>query len=81
MRIYDIIDKKRHGLSLSREEINFLISGYMDGSIQDYQVSSLLMAICINSMTSEETYYLTDAMIKSGDTLNLGSGAFKKEVP
>ena len=71
MRIYDIIDKKRRGLELSQEEIEFFIKGYMDESIADYQASSLLMAICINSMTKEETYYLTKAMIESGDTVDL----------
>ncbi len=71
MRIYDIIDKKRHGLELNREEIDFFVSGYMSGDIADYQASALLMAICINSMTKEETFYLTDAMIKSGNELDL----------
>ena len=71
MRIYDIIDKKRHGGELSREEIDFFVGGYMSGEIADYQASSLLMAICINSMSKSETLYLTDAMIKSGDELDL----------
>ena len=71
MRIYDIIDKKRHGLKLSREEIEFVVSSYMKSEIADYQVSSLLMAICINSMDDEETSDLTRAMIESGEVLNL----------
>lgn len=71
MRIYDIIDKKRHSKELTSEEIEFVISGYMKGEIEDYQVSSLLMAICINSMTKEETYHLTKAMLNSGEILSL----------
>ncbi len=71
MKIYDIIDKKRHGGELSNEEIQFVIDGYMNGAIKDYQMSSLLMAICINSMTKDETSYLTKAMMNSGDILDL----------
>lgn len=71
MKIYDIIDKKRHGLTLSREEIEFVIDGYMRGGIADYQMSSLLMAICINSMNASETAHLTSAMMNSGDVLDL----------
>ena len=73
MRIYDIIDKKRQGKELSHEEIEFVISGYMNNEIQDYQVSALLMAICINSMTKEETYHLTKAMLHSGEVLSLST--------
>ena len=71
MRIYDIIDKKRHGLKLSRAEIEFVISSYMKNETADYQVASLLMAICINSMDEEETSDLTRAMIESGEVLDL----------
>ena len=71
MRIYDIIEKKRLGLELSKEEIDFFISGYVDGTIADYQASALLMAICIQGMSGEETYYLTDAMLRSGDMVDL----------
>ncbi len=71
MRAYDIIYKKRKGLPLSKEEIDFIIEGYMRGDVADYQMSSLLMAICFNSMNELETFYLTDAMIKSGDTVDL----------
>lgn len=73
MRIFDIISKKRHGKALSREEIFFSINGYLDGTVADYQMSSLLMAICINSMNDEEIFNLTDAMIKSGDSMDLSS--------
>lgn len=71
MRIYDIIDKKRHGSSLSDEEIEFAISSYMSGQSKDYQISALLMAICINSMDERETNALTRAMINSGEVLDL----------
>lgn len=73
MRIYDIITKKRYGLELSCEEIDFIIDGYMRGDIADYQISSLLMAICINSMSEGETNHLTKAMLNSGDTVDLSS--------
>lgn len=71
MRIYDIIDKKRHGFKLSREEIEFVISSYMKNEIADYQASALLMAICINGMDEEETNDLTRAMVDSGESLDL----------
>ncbi|MBR2444455.1 MAG: thymidine phosphorylase [Clostridia bacterium] len=73
MRIYDIITKKRYGAQLSGEEIDFVINGYMRGDIADYQISSLLMAICINSMSESETNHLTKAMLNSGDTVDLSS--------
>ena len=73
MRIFDIISKKRHGEALSREEIFFSVNGYLDGTVADYQMSSLLMAICINSMNDEEIFNLTDAMIKSGEVMDLSS--------
>ena len=73
MRIYDIIDKKRHGLSLTNEEIDFAILSYMSGDTKDYQISALLMAICINSMDERETSALTRAMINSGEVLDLST--------
>lgn len=71
MRIYDIIYKKRMGQMLTKEEIEFAINGYMTGEIADYQISALLMAICFNSMDDNETFYLTDAMMRSGDLIDL----------
>ncbi len=71
MRIYDVITKKKNGLPLSKEEIAFFVNGYVDGSIPDYQISPLLMAICFKGMTDEETVFLTDCMMKSGETLDL----------
>ncbi|MFA7532911.1 MAG: pyrimidine-nucleoside phosphorylase [Tissierellaceae bacterium] len=73
LRIYDIIKKKRDGLSLSNEEINYFISNYTKGNIPDYQVSALLMAIFINKMNERETFDLTKAMVDSGDTFDLSS--------
>ena len=73
MDILQIIDKKRNGLPLSEAEINYFIKGYVNEDIQDYQASALLMAICINGMSDKEAIWLTDAMIESGDTLDLKS--------
>lgn len=69
----DIISKKRNGLALTEEEIQFFISGYMNEEIPDYQVSALLMAIYYQGMTEEETAYLTNSMTKSGDVIDLSS--------
>lgn len=68
--MYNIIEKKKHGRSLSSEEIKWVISGYMSGSIKDYQMSALLMSIYFNQMDDRETADLTDAMLYSGRTLN-----------
>lgn len=71
MRMYDIIAKKRDGLELSTEEINFFITGLTKGEIPDYQASALLMAIFLQKMTNRETVDLTYAMMKSGDMVDL----------
>lgn len=73
MHIVDIINKKREKLELSNEEIQFWIDGVVDGSIPDYQTSSLLMAIVLNGMTDGETAYLAKAMMNSGDIIDLSS--------
>lgn len=73
MRVTDIILKKRSAQVLSKEEIDFLIDGYSNGSVPDYQMSALLMAIFLNGMTAEETAHLTTAMLNSGSTINLAS--------
>ena len=71
MRAVDIIMKKRGSLlnkggeQLNREEIEFLINGYVNGSIPDYQVSSWLMAVFFNGMSFKETACLTDVMLHS----------------
>ena len=71
MRIYDIIASKRDKKELTREEIEFFVKGVTDGSIEDYQITALLMAIYLNGMTKKETSYLTMAMAYSGDVANL----------
>lgn len=73
MRIYDIIKKKRDGQALSKEEINFFVEKYSKEEIPDYQASALLMAIYINKMTKEETAYLTEAMMNSGEVIDLSA--------
>ena len=71
MRMYDIIKKKRDGGALSKEEIDFFIKGYVDGSIPDYQASAFCMAVFYSGMTEEETASLTLSMAHSGDTVDL----------
>lgn len=71
MTIIDIITKKRLNEELTRDEIKFFVNGYLDGSIKDYQMSSLLMAIVINGMSDRETIDLTDIMLHSGDVIDL----------
>ncbi|WP_338473000.1 pyrimidine-nucleoside phosphorylase [Niallia sp. XMNu-256] len=73
MRMVDIIEKKRDGLELTREEIEFAIKGYTDGSIPDYQMSALAMAIYFKDMTPSERVHLTMAMVESGDVIDLSS--------
>lgn len=73
MTILDIIDKKKKKMTLTQEEINFWIDGMMSGEIKDYQISALLMAIVINGMNDDEVYYLTDAMLNSGEKIDLSS--------
>ena len=68
--IVDIINKKRIGLELSYSELDFFFNGYLNGKVKDYQMSSLLMAICINGMTDEEIFALTKIFIDSGDVLD-----------
>ena len=71
MRMLDIIDAKRNKITLSDEQIRFVVEGYTAGDIPDYQMSALLMAIWFNGMTTEETRELTMAMLHSGDQLDL----------
>ncbi|MEO2074322.1 MAG: pyrimidine-nucleoside phosphorylase [Bacillus sp. (in: firmicutes)] len=71
MRMVDLIEKKRDGQELSTEEIKFIINGYTDGSIPDYQVSALTMAIFFKGMTEKERADLTMAMVESGDQIDL----------
>ncbi len=71
MNIVDVIEKKKSGGKLSKEEIDYFINGYTNGMIPDYQASALLMAICFMGMNREETFELTTAMRYSGDTVDL----------
>lgn len=71
MNIVDIIIKKKNKEVLTKEEINYVITNYVNGNIKDYQMSSLLMAIVLQGMNFDETYYLTDAMLKSGEKIDL----------
>lgn len=73
MRIYDIIKKKRDGEVLTKEEINFFVEKYSKEEIPDYQASALLMAIYINKMSKEETAFLTEAMMNSGEVIDLSA--------
>ncbi|OCG41545.1 pyrimidine-nucleoside phosphorylase [Gilliamella sp. Bif1-4] len=73
MRFVDIIEKKRDGNELTTDEIQFFITNYTNGTIPDYQVSALLMAIYYQGMTSKECADLTSAMMYSGDTVDLSS--------
>ncbi|MBB5356724.1 pyrimidine-nucleoside phosphorylase [Anoxybacillus mongoliensis] len=71
MRMVDLIEKKRDGHALTKEEIHFIIEGYTKGDIPDYQMSALAMAIFFRGMNEEETAELTMAMVHSGDTIDL----------
>ena len=73
MNIIDIIIKKRDGKTLSKEEIDFFIKGVTNGSIADYQTSSMLMAIFINGLNTEETRNLTNSMTNSGEIYDLSA--------
>ncbi|KAB3527371.1 pyrimidine-nucleoside phosphorylase [Alkaliphilus serpentinus] len=71
MVMVDLITKKRNGEALSKEEIDFFVKGYTEGTIPDYQASALLMAIYFQKMNPEETAYLTEAMMHSGKVVDL----------
>lgn len=73
MNMLDVIAKKKNKGILSRDEIDYFVKGYTLGSIPDYQVSALLMAICLNEMDDGETRMLTEAMMHSGDVLDLSA--------
>lgn len=73
MTMYDLILKKKRGEELTNEEICYMINGYTKGDIPDYQMSAMMMAICFQGMTPEETKNLTLAMTESGDVLDLSA--------
>lgn len=72
----EIIAKKRDGLALSREEIGWFVNEFTVGNIPDYQAAAFLMAVFINGMTPEETLYLTEAMVSSGQVITWGEGIY-----
>lgn len=71
MNIIDIINKKEAKEKLTLEEIKFAVDGYINNEIEDYQMSTLLMTICINGLTDDEVMNLTDVMLNSGDRIDL----------
>ncbi|MFE6135264.1 pyrimidine-nucleoside phosphorylase [Bacillus sp. NPDC057893] len=73
MRMVDLIAKKRDGHALTTEEISFIVEGYTNGNIPDYQMSSLAMAIFFQDMNEQERADLTMAMVNSGDTIDLSA--------
>ncbi|HJQ26431.1 MAG TPA: thymidine phosphorylase [Blastocatellia bacterium] len=73
MRAVDIIEKKRDGKKLTRDEIHFIIQGYTKGEIADYQVSALLMAIFLRGMADKEAIALTEEMLHSGEVIDLSA--------
>ena len=70
MRAVDIIEKKKQGQIHSKEEIEFLINGYLDGTVDDYQMSAWLMAVCFRGLNFDETAYMTECFVNSGDILD-----------
>ncbi len=73
MGIYDLIVKKKLGKALTEEEINFMVNGFTNGEIPDYQMAAFLMAVCLKGMDKTETIALTMAMARSGDMLDLSA--------
>lgn len=73
MRVYDLIDKKKKGGSLSREEIDFLIHGFVNGTVADYQMAAWAMAVCFQGMSMKEISDLTLSMAKSGEMMDLSA--------
>ncbi len=71
MNILEVIEKKKYGKTLTKEEIDFFIQGYSRNEIPDYQISSLLMAIWFRGMNEEETANLTNSMVNSGQIIDL----------
>lgn len=73
MNVYEIIDKKKRGLELNKTEIEYLINGYVNNEIPDYQISAWLMAVYFQGMTDRELLALTNCMTKSGEIVDLSS--------
>ncbi len=73
MRVVDLIQKKKDGFAHTKEEINFLVENYTKGNIEDYQMSAWLMAVCFRGLSDEETAYMTESFVNSGDVLDFSS--------
>ncbi|MDO4538375.1 MAG: thymidine phosphorylase, partial [Coriobacteriales bacterium] len=73
MRMFDVIKHKRDGQALTPEEISYFVSGYVEGTIPDYQAAALAMAIFLRGMDAAETAVLTEEMARSGETVDLSS--------
>lgn len=73
MRMVELIEKKREGNAHSKDEIRFIIEGLTEGSIPDYQISAWLMAVYFQSMNAEEAFFLTEAMLESGEQIDLSA--------
>ena len=80
MNAAELIQRKRDGAELSAGELSDLVLGYVRGDVPDYQMSAFLMAVYFKGLTAAETFALTDAMIRSGETLDLGSALGRKVV-
>lgn len=77
MNVYDIIEKKRDSVVLTEKEIVYIVNSYVSGETPDYQMSAFLMATYLNKMNEEETYYLTKAMLDSGDKISFNIEGIK----
>ena len=73
MRAVDIIQKKRDGLALNKEEIEWLIEGYVAGTVPDYQMSAFAMAVYFKGMTTEEISHMTMKMVQTGQQFDLSA--------
>src|ERR1700736_4939555 len=71
MQALEVISRKRDGGEHTPDEIEFLLGGYLKGDVPDYQMAAWLMAVCIRGMTRAETLALTQAMVRSGEVLDL----------
>src|SRR6476660_8305359 len=79
-RTVELIERKRDGHELSAEELDELVLGYARGDVPDYQMAAFCMAVYFRGLSETETYALTDAMIRSGDTIDLGRALGRKVV-
>ncbi|MCA1032586.1 pyrimidine-nucleoside phosphorylase [Bacillus timonensis] len=73
MRMVDVIEKKRDGHELTQEEIRYIVKGYTNGEIPDYQMSAFAMAVYFKGMSQDERVFLTEAMVQSGDQIDLSA--------